>query len=532
MFVFFLLVVRAIAQSVQSDQFPVVDLGYARIRGYTEIATSTDAFKGIRYAAPPERWGRPMRPPTQRALVLNATAYGPRCLQSAASSGAAIDPLASGYSEDCLFLNVFRPAGVTSNDSLPVLVFIHGGGYGQLTGNLNDTYLASLAGNTQRFVFVSIAYRLGAFGFLASDELKQGGGALNAGLLDQESALEWVSRHIGAFGGDADRVTIWGESAGAGSVMQQLLSYGGSRNGKLFNQAILSSPYLPPQPQYYDAVPTEYYYRFVRAAGCANSTDKVACLRAAPSNILAVASNDVSQTAPYGSWAFTPVVDGTFVTGRPSELLLRQVSKQIPIMVGMNGDEGSLFVPSNITGTAAFDLWLSTLLPRFNGAASVKLREYYPDPGSSGGLYTSQQTRANTIFGDLIFNCAGIWLADAHESAWKYEFDVLPALHGFDVPHYLPDGTSVPYTPGADARPFDLAFATISTSFVTAGRPVSNGGLALPSWSANITPNVQQTAFNRTNAGQPIVSVTSGRLRTNGMDRCDFWRAHADLVPV
>lgn len=138
-------------------------------------------------------------------------------------------------SEDCLHLDVIVPNRPSSSD-LPVLVQIHGGGYTFGNSLTYDGQQFTAAANGS-LIWVQIQYRLGPYGFLSSDEIKANGTA-NAGLLDQREALEWVRRHIGAFGGDPDRVTIWGGSAGGGSVTSQLMLYGGSDPNPPFAAAI------------------------------------------------------------------------------------------------------------------------------------------------------------------------------------------------------------------------------------------------------------------------------------------------------
>lgn len=189
--------------------------------------------------------------------------------------------------------------------------------------------------NNNSFVTVVIQYRLGAFGFLSSSEIAHKG-ALNAGLLDQHFTLEWVQQYISLFGGDPSRVTIAGESAGAGSVMTQAMAYGGSEGTQYFQNAIVNSPYLPMQYAYNDFVPEQYYYQFAAKAGCLERTGDVGrgneltggegvfeCLVSMDSLTLQEANSNVTLLeAPYGQWAFLPVTDGTFLQSRPSEQLL------------------------------------------------------------------------------------------------------------------------------------------------------------------------------------------------------------------
>jgi carboxylesterase type B len=174
-------------------------------------------------------------------------------------------------SEDCLFLNVFTPANASR---IPVFVWIRkfllpavlklpyyatfllharnshkdvdGGGYGQGQASTFD-FSFMQQGVQDGFVSVIIQYRLGAFGFLASDGVANNGGLLNAGLQDMRLALQWVQKYVDRFGGDPDQVTIAGESAGGGAVMMMVLANGGNDGTTLFRRAIASSPYLPTQ---------------------------------------------------------------------------------------------------------------------------------------------------------------------------------------------------------------------------------------------------------------------------------------------
>lgn len=167
----------------------------------------------IRYARPPTgllRWQAPEPPVVNRTAVVAANVRGPQCPQNSLSGTTVRSALST---EDCLYLDVYSPVNATG---LPVFVYIHGGAYAfGNAGNSNLSYL--LDTNNNSFIGVVIQYRLGAFGFLASGEVGEFG-SNNAGLLDQHFTLLWVQQHIASFGGNASRVTIAGESAGAGAV--------------------------------------------------------------------------------------------------------------------------------------------------------------------------------------------------------------------------------------------------------------------------------------------------------------------------
>ncbi|KAJ7602961.1 Alpha/Beta hydrolase protein, partial [Mycena polygramma] len=275
---------------------PIVDLGYAQYQGSVNASTNITSFFGIRYAAAPiGRLALQRTPsPTSLAGVQDATTQPNQCFQ-AGSGVAPTNPLrtrAIDSSEDCLFLNVYHPSdadGVPLKD-LPVVVWIHGGGFVQGAASM---YRGSdlIAQSNNGLVAVMIQYRLGLFGFLPGAEVKKNG-ALNAGLLDQEFALRWVRKYISKFGGDPSKVTIWGESAGAGSVLLQMVANSGETEPQLFRGAISSSTYLGSQYAYDDDIPEPWIARALLKSirSCTGAADSMACLRAADAGTLQTAN--------------------------------------------------------------------------------------------------------------------------------------------------------------------------------------------------------------------------------------------------
>src|SRR5690348_1421267 len=220
----------AVASSASGSTDPIVRIDGGLVRGAD--AAGVNSFLGLPYAAPPTgnlRW-RPPQPAAAWTGVRDATTFGPSCPQ-AASPFAPPGP----FSEDCLYLNVYAPAGHGSGaGGRPVLVWIHGGGLTQDAGR--DYGGAKLAADGA--VVVTINYRLGALGFLAHPALASHGAAGNYGLMDQQAALRWVRHNIARFGGDPDNVTIAGQSAGGLSVLAQMVSPGARG---LFQRAIVQS---------------------------------------------------------------------------------------------------------------------------------------------------------------------------------------------------------------------------------------------------------------------------------------------------
>ncbi|MFQ6397342.1 carboxylesterase/lipase family protein [Nocardia sp. KC 131] len=283
-------------------------------------------FAGIPYAAPPVgelRWRAPA-PAASWSGVRDATVAGPSCSQG----GGPIEALSSGLakSEDCLSLNVSTPLTLPENGRrLPVLVWIHGGSF---TGGSGDTYGAGplITDGDGDAIVVTVNYRLGALGFLAAGALDDGSGSGNYGLLDQQAALRWVQRNITAFGGDPDRVTLAGESAGAISVCAQLAAP--SSRG-LFQAAIMQSGPCS------DAVPVEEANRdgddYAALHGCTGA-DAATCLRALP--VDALLKDPVTKM----------VSGGEFLPTSARAAVRDGAIPQIPILVGANHDEMALWV--------------------------------------------------------------------------------------------------------------------------------------------------------------------------------------------
>lgn len=361
----------------------------------------------IRFAAPPIgalRWQAPQPPIVNRTATIQANRFASQCPQTSLSGPNRPSILAN---EDCLFLNVYSPPGAKN---LPVFVYIHGGGYG--LGNAYNQDLSTLiATNNNSFVGVTIQYRLGAFGFLSSDEVFRMG-AVNAGLLDQTFALHWVQQYIGLFGGNASQVTIAGESAGAGSVMLQTMAYGGTLGTSLFTNAIAASVYLPYQYGYRDWQPSQSYYSFASWAGCmpnqaygGSNTTIFECLQAANTTTLQYASFNVSMSGRYGSWGFVPVTDGVFIQQQPSQQLLEKRINGRHMLVGNNAsksssisiyrtaeqdsywyyttDEAPAYTQPNITTEPGLLAWLQLTFPLFTNDDIAKVLLYYPSTNAS-----------------------------------------------------------------------------------------------------------------------------------------------------
>ena len=329
----------------------VVKVEGGRVAGSAEPGLRV--FRGIPYAAAPVgglRW-RPPQPVVPWTGVRPCTSYGSSCPQSGSTIGGGSLP--ASESEDCLFLNVWTPA-TTAHERLPVMVWIHGGGFITGSGSLPAGYGEDLS-RGEHVVVVSFNYRLGVFGFFAHPALSAEsplGVSGNYGLLDQQAALRWVRRNIAAFGGDPDRVTIFGQSAGGQSVVCQLVSP--SSRG-LFTRAIAESP------RYEDRGVGLWSTLSLReqeqegeeigdGLGIPKGDDAApAALRAVPAARLLEATVAASRGLPLlfvtpPQPSFQPVVDGSVLPGEPWRLLRAGRWARVPLLVGSNRDECNMWL--------------------------------------------------------------------------------------------------------------------------------------------------------------------------------------------
>jgi para-nitrobenzyl esterase len=288
----------------------------------------TRAFLGIPFAAPPVgdlRWKAP-QPPADWKSVRDATNFAARCAQWPIWADYTFQD--AGPSEDCLYLDVYTPAAVKSPHPLPVMVWIHGGGYA--AGGSSEPRYSNSPLVDRGVVLVNINYRMGVFGFLASEDLRQegGGAAGNYGLMDMVAALRWVQANAARFGGDPGNVTIFGESAGSFAVSTLMAA---PQAQGLFQKAIGESGAPFGGILGVDSLETRAArdQAWVNSLGVKNLADA----RALSTDAL------IEAAKKKGVVGFTPVIDGRLLTESVPKIYAAGKQAHVPLLAGWNRDE-------------------------------------------------------------------------------------------------------------------------------------------------------------------------------------------------
>ena len=454
------------AQETASTAKPVVVTRAGSVAG---TGGEIESFKGIPYAAPPVgplRW-RPPQPAVAWKGVRDASHFGDDCMQRpyVISTG-------QKTSEDCLTVSVWT-LGHAPGAHRPVMVFLYGGGFigGSCAYPLYDG--AKLAANG--VVVVCLNYRVGIFGFLAHPALsaesphKSSG---NYGLLDQIAALEWVKDNIAAFGGDPQRVTVFGESAGAVSIavlMTSPLAKG------LFSQAILHSPSLPQLATLAAA----------ERSGAALVADLAALRRLSATELLAHNDDFFPQSASGSLMSLrfpAPIVDGFVVPAQPRAQFAAGTVNAVPAIVGIAADEGRMFSPQQTL--ASYRAWVKD---KFDGSSEQLLAL---NPAETDA---AANTAAAAILGDAIFGESARLIArglSTHQSkTFFYLFSrgvagrTQPATHSEVLPFVFgsPDKPSFIPHPPPDTTDLELS-ATLRQAWARFAASGDPNGSGLPRW--------------------------------------------------
>ena len=422
-------------------------------------------YKNVPFAAPPVgalRWAPP-QPAIPWAGVRDATAYGPACPQKINADGR---PNGGGYagptSEDCLSLNIFAPLPTGGAPrKAPVMVWIYGGGDTAGSNALPSTDGRAFA--RDGVIVVEVGYRIGALGFFAHPALTRAAAAgeplASYGLMDQIAALKWVRRNIGAFGGDPNNVTLFGESAGGEDVLA-LMAAPSARG--LFQKAAVESGGGWSAPVTLAAAQADGVAVAASLGLPADAT--LEQLRALPVDALVKAQGRAE-----------PVIDGRLLTETAAQAFARGHTARVPILIGSNSYEASLLGP----GTGAYLKGID-----------ARLRPVYADSAPEDLAY------ANAVFTDTVMGAPARWIAakaSDHSRSWLYYFSYVRAVrrgrlpganHASEIPYVFDTQGLVPNY-AAEITDEDRAMARLTHScwvaFAKTGVPTCTGA---PPWPA------------------------------------------------
>ena len=475
----FTVVAFSLGFSMTSSADPlVINTEQGKVLGKTINDGKVRAYLGIPYAAPPVgdlRWKAPALSAKWKG-TRDSTRFGARCAQNLVFDDMVFQD--SGPSEDCLFVNVYVPAGATSKRKLPVMLWIHGGSYEAGAGSEprhNGDFLP-----LKGVVLVTINYRLGVFGFLVANELaaEANSSAGNYGLMDMVAALHWVHANIDKFGGDPHNVTIFGESSGSFAVstlMASPLAQG------LFQKAIGESG-----AEFSDALPTDSLEARERKDGEWVASLGVKSLK----ELRALSTKQILDAVKQQNASFDSVVDGRLLTEPVSAVYAAGKQAQVPLIAGWNMDEGG-FIPAQPITPAQ---WTATAQKTFPDRWEEFLKLY---PGDSD----AQSLRSAIDYRGDAFIAFGTWKwLEAHRKTgnapvYRYHFELaaLPskynpgtfAFHSDDIEYVF--GT-LDTRPGETVRPEDRKLSeemmTYWTNFARTGDPNGEGVPAWPKYAS------------------------------------------------
>jgi para-nitrobenzyl esterase len=469
-------------------QHPVVDTAYGPVRGIDDGTAMS--WKGVRYAAPPIGDLRFRAPelPQRWTEVADGDEFGRVCPQPPVPNF----PLDLGapQSEDCLFVNVWAPSGTAPGDDKPVMVWLHGGAYVLGSGSQPLYDGRRLAGSGDVIV-VSLNYRVGVFGFLDLSALAGGNRfGSNVGLRDVLAALRWVRDNIAAFGGDPSRVTVFGESAGAG-IVTTLLAIPEAEG--LFSTAIAQSS---PATSVYD------HHRAQRVAHQVLECLEIPVAQAERITQVGVAAllsatkkvfDEVPVRNP-GTLAFVPIVDGDLLHDYPVKLARAGKTHPVPLVIGTNKNEAALF---RLMRSPLMPITPRAITSMFNEIAAEQPDLQLPTDEKLGSAYRGKG-RGLSIASDVGFRMPSVWFSEGHSRVapvYLYRFDyasplmkllLVGAAHATELPYVwgtlgAPKDVTLKLGGTRTAKAVSKRIRTRWVNFATHAKPI--GAPGEPEWT-------------------------------------------------
>jgi para-nitrobenzyl esterase len=444
-------------------------------------------FKGIPFAAPPVgdlRWKAPA-PVKPWSGLRKADAFADACMQAPHSQGNT-----APVSEDCLYLNVWTPAR-SAGEKLPVIVWIHGGGF---VGGSTSIAMYDGGGYARKgVVLVSLAYRLGPYGFMAHPELSResGHGSGTYGIQDLIAGLKWVKANISAFGGDPHNVTIFGHSAGSAAV--SFLAASPLSKG-LFQRVIAMSgasfaPLVSSERGGFGmSIPA---LKTAEATGSAFLA-KLGVMHIAEARKL---SADTIQSATGGGMAFRPVADGYVLSNDMSTLYRQGKFNDTPVLLGHTSDETLAFGGSRPVTPADFEKQIKEQF----GAQAEAILSAYPHATDAEAVSAARHVRNDTSFGWNMWAWAREQSEHGKGKVFSYYYDnhapqAEGSGHGSDVPFHF-QTLSTRRTPSKEDLALSEMISSYDINFAKTGNP---NGQGLPPWPAFTDKNQQVMVFDAT----------------------------------
>lgn len=464
------------------------EISQARVTGGTVSGVAEGGisiFKGIPFAAPPVgelRWKAPA-PVKSWTGVRKADAFANACMQAPNSQGNT-----SPVSEDCLYLNVWSPAA-SASEKIPVIVWVHGGGF---VGGSTSIGMYDGTGFAKKgVVLVSLAYRLGPYGFMAHPELSResGHGSGAQGILDLVAGLEWVQKNVSAFGGDPGNVTIFGHSAGAAAV--SFLAASPLAKGRFHRVIAMSGGSFTPLQR----AEQGGFGMSIPALGVAEATGSAFLAKLGAKNIAEARklSAETIQAATGGGMTFRPAADGHVLSNGLFSLYAQGKFNDTPLLVGHTSDETLSFGGARTVTPAAFE---EQMKEQF-GASAPSVLAAYPHATDADAARATRHVRNDTSFAWNAWTWARSQSRHGKGKAYSYYYDnhgpqAEGSGHGSDVPFAF-------QTLGGRTAPTaqDTALSDmISSYFVNFAVTGDPNGKGLPQWPAFTEQNQQAMVFD------------------------------------